>query len=205
MAFIPTLNCINCKMIFTQAGQFVQNNFYFQTAAPPTATDLDATNTFMHTFWTNQLKANINNTVALVQIQSIDLSSANAQARSLFISPPEAGTLTVTSPLPSNVSIVATARTVLRGRNYRGRIYLPGLGSDYLVSPVTYSATQIVNIITALSWLLNVANTASEILVVVSKFLNKVARSSGVKTPVTSWTMDTALDSQRRRLLGRGR
>lgn len=205
MAFIPVLNCINCKMIFTLGGQFVQNNFYFQTAAPPTTTDLDNTNTFMHTFWTNQLKPNLTADLALVQIQSIDMSAANAPARSLFISPPEAGTLAATVGAPSGSAIVATARTALRGRNYRGRVYLGGLSGNALTSPTTYNATQLVNIITALSWLLNVANTASEILVVVSKFLNKAARSSGIKTPVTTWTMDTALDSQRRRLLGRGR
>lgn len=205
MAFIPVLNCINCKMIFTLGGQFVQNNFYFQLAAPPTTTDLDNTNTFMHTFWTNQLKPNLTSDLALVQIQSIDMSAANAPARSLFISPAEAGTLAATVGAPSGAAMVATARTALRGRNYRGRVYLGGLSGNALTSPTTYNATQLVNIITALSWLLNVANTASEILVVVSKFLNKIPRSSGIKTPVTTWTMDTAIDSQRRRLLGRGR
>jgi hypothetical protein len=205
MAFIPVSNCLQVKMIYTLGGQRIQNNLYFTLDHEPTATDRANLATAMHTWWTNQLKPNLTSDIALVEIDVLNLSSSSAPGTQLFISPAEAGTLSATVGMPSGSALVATFRTDLRGRNYRGRNYVGGLSGNALTSPTTYNTTQIANIISAFAWLMDTAHTALFIWSVVSKFVNKAPRSTGIKIPVTAVTMDSALDSQRRRLLGRGR
>jgi hypothetical protein len=205
MTFIPVSNCLNAKMIYTLGGQRIQNNLYFTLNAAPVSTDRDALATAMHTFWTNQLKPNLSSDIALVEIDIVDLSSANAPVTQLFVTP-EPGTLAgVTVGVPSGSAIVVTFRTANRGRNYRGRNYLGGLSGNALTSPTSYNSTQVANLISAFAWLLDTAHTAGQLWSVVSRYLNKAPRSAGIKIPVTAVTADTALDSQRRRLLGRGR
>lgn len=204
MPFIPVVDTLKVVMNFSINSQQVINIFNFKYNSPPGLTERSALATAMHTFWTNQLKPQLTADIGLERIDVIDLNSASAPSTTLIIAPREVGTLSATVGTPSGMALVVTHRTALRGRNFRGRTYLAGHSGNALTSPTTYNLTNIGNILTAMAWLLNAVNTAAGIISVVSRQLNNAPRGTGITTPITGFSMDNLLDSQRRRLQGRG-
>jgi len=106
--------------------------------------------------------------------------------------------------LPNNVALVLTKRTQFRGRSYRGRIYHGGIpetsvtGNTVAAGYVTTAIANYTNLL-ALTTSLGVWE-----MVVVSRYTNNAPRSSGIFSNVTGFTSDGVVDSQRRRLPGRG-
>jgi hypothetical protein len=107
---------------------------------------------------------------------------------------------------PSNVTTAFTLRTALGGRSGRGRIYHVGLSQNYYVGDTLNPNEK--NIMVAAYDTLKVISKGSigyeYHLMVVSRFANKVQRASGIANEVTNVSNDGLLDSQRRRLKGRG-
>ncbi len=107
---------------------------------------------------------------------------------------------------PSNVTSAFTLRTALGGRSGRGRIYHVGLSQSYYTGDTLHPNEK--NIMTTAYNTLKTINKASigqeYHLVVVSRFANKVQRATGIANEVTVISNDGLLDSQRRRLKGRG-
>jgi len=101
--------------------------------------------------------------------------------------------------LPMNCAIVVTFRTNKRGRSFRGRNYLGGLvdirsDDNHLtqgyVDQFDAGFNLLDGFISSFGWA----------HVVVSRFQNGAWLSAGVTTPVTSYTLDTRIDTQRKRL-----
>lgn len=203
MAFIPAIRTARSTMLFQQENQVLANVLWFRFPGAITPTDLDALNTALHTYYTGHLKAQIGANCALTEILSVGQDTAFDPARSLIVSPGEAGTLGGTA-LPLNVSICVTLRTGFRGRSFRGRTYLPSRTTTDQNTPSSINGTQISNILTAVSWLLDAAHTAGALWSVVSHYTNKLPRPTAVVTPVDAISIDTPFDSSRRRLIGRG-
>lgn len=110
--------------------------------------------------------------------------------------------------LPPQCCSVLSLRTALKGRSYRGRIYLPGLPETYdTAGALTATAvTDIGTIITNLLGVFGPAGTNGDWrLGVISRYLNKVKRAVPVITQVTSASLDAYVMSQRRRVAGVGR
>lgn len=202
MAFIPTTGAVKVDLMFLMSGQQVHNLFWVSRDAEWTQAEREALNTAVHTWWTAQ-KSNFSTSIALVQITSTNQQSPNDPSSTLVIAPPEAGTGAGVGPANS-VALVATLRTDLRGRNYRGRMYLAGHRSADIQDTLTATTAHITSLLAALAALKTAIEALGAVWVIVSKFINKVPRASGLKTPVTAISMDQYWDSQRRRLFGRG-
>lgn len=109
--------------------------------------------------------------------------------------------------LPAQCAVVMTLATLVKGRSYRGRIYLPGLPETYDTAGAL-TATAIADITTIETNLLAVfgpaGSNANWQLCVVSRYLNKIKRATPVGTAVASLSFDTIVRTQRRRVLGVG-
>jgi hypothetical protein len=109
--------------------------------------------------------------------------------------------------MPNNVAIVMSLKTGLRGKSFRGRIYHVGL-SDAVVTANAVTTVQRDALVAGYSLLTTFAGATGEAifnLVVLSYYASSVLRPTPIATPVTSVTSDGIVDSQRRRLPGRGR
>lgn len=106
--------------------------------------------------------------------------------------------------IPSGSCLVTTFNTAERSRNGRGRIYTSGIPAGELADPVEVDSDFLADFITCMQSLLTIATALSATLVVVSRWLHNVQRDEGVPITITSVTADRYIDSQRRRLFGRG-
>ena len=109
-----------------------------------------------------------------------------------YSSTPNPGTSSAAA-LPLQVGLVLTLRTGSAGRSFRGRMYLPinnlSLDAGH-EAPVAALADLCTSWATAFSdW--NTGGTGTEVCV--------ISTQRGVATPVTSVTMDSRMDVQRRR------
>ena len=203
MAFISAPQCPRSSVIYDLGGQTIVNTLWFKWAAPATAGDCASLNTALHTWWTAHLKTVLSPTLGLKEIVTVAQDSPSAPNADLIVNPYEYGTHG-TASLPNGVAIVITERTALRGRNYRGRIYIPGMDIGDRNDSISLQIAKLGDIITQVQWLLTAANTAGAVWSVVSHFLNKAARGTAINTPITAVSGDNYFDSQRRRLALRG-
>jgi len=151
--------------------------------------------------WVNDhLKAQASNQVGYVQWVLTDLSSAGHPS----IVVPQVSQGTLTSPsMPNNVTAVISEHTAFSGRSFRGRIYHVGLTESQCVNSQLSPGVD-TDLLAAYNPLLSGAVAAAGTLAILSRQFGGSIRPTLVSTPVTHLTMDTTLDSQRRRLPGRG-
>jgi hypothetical protein len=166
--------------------------------------DVIALGTELAAWWNARLKSLQPNTLMLesIQVQALHVEPGI---------PVETAVGTIgTSPgsiAPGNVTMCVTLRSSTGGRSGRGRIYHVGLETRMYVGdiinttfhPLLQTAYQHLRTLNASG------NTSAYQLAVVSRFSNNEQRAEGVAYPVTNVTADNIIDSQRRRLTGRGR
>lgn len=203
MAFISTPNCVRTDIQFLIDSQQVHNVIWAQRSANWTQAEREDLNDAIHTWWTGTAKSFFPPQIALTQINTVNQESDSAPSSLLVISPVEPGTSASTA-VPNNVAACCTLRTALRGRSYRGRIYLAGNPTTDLQDQISWTTGALANFIVILQALNSAITALGAIWVVVSKFHNKVARVAGVPTAITAISVDSFVDSQRRRLGGRG-
>lgn len=203
MAFIPVPNTVRLSLVFTLAGQTVVITLHAWKSGAVTLTDQQNLCAEMRSWWDTYLKLHCNNGMALQEINSVDLTSDSSPSYSLPVSPPIVGGVSEAA-VPNNVAACISFRTASRGRSYRGRMFVPGMRNSYAATPTTLSAA-------AQSWLAVAAANLGGYLalhgftqVIASRFHNNAPRVVGIVTPVLSAIIDDKLDSQRRRLAGRG-
>lgn len=110
-----------------------------------------------------------------------------------------------TSPaLPNNVALCVSGKTGFRGRSGRGRWFLAGL-TEAVVTGSRVDGSFRTNIVGAFEELRLALIAANMRPVVYSTISQGEARPVGVSFPITSFAIvDDVVDSQRRRLPGRG-
>ena len=137
-----------------------------------------------------------------------DIRTVPFGGTSIGISPPVAGGLTSSGNLPGNVCLAIKKNTGGLGRSHRGRTYWPITDIAALATGDTVQSAYAAAVQGAL---LSFQADVEGIVVgsafgIVSYFLNKVLRTNGLFQRVTEWSLtDMVIDSQRRRLPGRGR
>lgn len=106
---------------------------------------------------------------------------------------------------PNNVTLAVSFRSGVTGRSFRGRNYVPGLPGS-AISNNRVSATLANNIAGAYEILMGTDAVATGFTWgVISRRTNNAPRVAGIVTPITQVVIvDTVVDSQRRRLPGRG-
>jgi hypothetical protein len=201
--FVPAPNAVQVSMIFDYFGQQVVNVFNVQVPVAVTGTIRGIIAGIFATWWSNNQKPLHVADMKLVRVKVTSLDAANSPSLELNITPPEAGTSGSTDSV-SGSAVVITHRTALRGRNYRGRTYLAGWPEGQRTNNVQMVLSYLTSCITSFGALVSAITTAGYSLVVLSKMVNKAYRGTALTTAVTGFTADTFIDSQRRRLGGRG-
>lgn len=210
MPFIPVANTVLAEIRMTADLQQVENTLYFEFPAAPTLASMQTLADDLQAWWIASYAGQIWSGVELREITLTDLTSSSGPQLTQV---PPSGTLGDLSnpPLPTSVTLTVSFRTALRGRSFRGRNYVVGLVESQTTSANEIDSTTIAAWASTYTDLFAVAADAGVTWVVVSRFSgvdgsgNPIPRAAGVTTPVTTVVIvDNVVDSQRRRLPGRG-
>jgi hypothetical protein len=203
IAFISALN--TAKVVLEQlfGSQTMANILYFANSAGWDEPGLTELAEAVRDWWIANMQPLINAGSALTAVTATDVESATGPTVTVPVSPAEEGALTGAA-LPTNCAIVVTFRAAGRGRSSRGRNYIGGLDADTLASNTDMNVPSLGNFTAAYEDLSDVELATGATHVVVSYYHEKAPRTTALVQPVQAVTGDTHLDSQRRRLAGRG-
>jgi len=203
MPFIPAPNVAQVEAVFQVDGQIVENVLEFQgTDLSETSllALLDAVNAAIRT----QVLPLLSSTLQLLRVVGQIIDAADGLVAISTASLPAAGSNSATN-LPSNVTFCISKRTGLAGRSFRGRNYIPGIPENVRSSPNSLLTTYVTSLVAAWETVNLAAVDDGWVPVVVSRFSGGAPRTVAVVTPATAFiAVDNTLDSQRRRLPGRG-
>ena len=205
MAFIPVPNTAQAELVYVWNDQVCQNVLHYTISQPWQASFMEEAAETLKNLWNTHLANRCSDQLSLVQVRMTDLGDETGPVVNYATGLPSPGTQTSPS-LPNNCALVLTKRTQKRGRSYRGRIFHPGL-TESLVTGNTVIPASAASIRDNWEELLGfdlpiAVETAN--MVVVSRQQNGVPLGTGIATLVTNLTTDGVVDSQRRRLPGRG-
>ena len=204
--FIPVANVASVEMIYVISGQIAENVFYVQKGSPYTLAQLQALRGTVDSWDSATWKALRTGGASLIRIRSRARDSSSAPAEDYFLPTARPGTRSGTILLPNNVTLAIKLVTGLAGRSFRGRLYFIGMNDTCLSGNSNVADTTWANaVVAALNTLQTNLASAGHTLGVVSYRTGGVYRSNGLFTASTGWVLaDYNLDSQRRRLTGRG-
>lgn len=203
MAFVPAPDTVEIEAVFSMDGQIVENTFYYTSATPTleSATALlEAVNNAIRT----GLLPLLSSTITLVRLVATLIATVDGFVVTSTTSLPAAGGGSADS-LPSNVALCISKRTAARGRSFRGRNYIAGIPLDARSGTNELDSGFTSGVVDAIEAVLAAGADDGWTPTVISRFHNKAPRTTAVVTPVTSViVVDNTMDSQRRRLPGRG-
>lgn len=205
MPFIPVPGGAQVEMRYTLDEQACENVFWVSGLANESPViDLQNIGRIFRDWWVANIKPLQPATIVLREVYVTDQSSASGATWTEAGTLPQAGSGTGQS-LPSNCALVVSLRTALRGRSFRGRSYFFPLREQDVVENEV--GTDLVTaLLTAYGQLILDLVDEDYHLAVCSRFSGGDPRAAGVLTPVQAVTVvDRTIDSQRRRLPGRGR
>ena len=205
MEFVPNGQVAEVVMTFLLDGQEVKHVFHFMDATAPEpwdATSLGAVAELAATHWNTHVAPVSSAALVLRDVVATSLSSATAPAVThvpLGVSGDMTGGVA-----PNNVAFCVSLRTTDRGRSARGRLYMAGITTSvFLANTVTEAWAT--NVLAAWTAFWGSMDDASYIWVVYSRIRDGAPRAVGQALAVTAIVVvDRTLDSQRRRLPGRG-
>jgi hypothetical protein len=201
--FTTFADVVQVELGYVWAGQFCQNVVQYSGDVTPTPVNVVPLLAEMVTQWNTLVKAYMPADLSFTQIKAIDLSSQNGWTLFYQTGLPIAGTSAGAS-LPNNCAVVITKRTAQRGRSYRGRIYQPGL-TELHTTGNTVQGTPVAAFVSFWDAMkFHATGAVNYQMVIASRYQSGNQLPVGVATPVTTLTSDGVVDSQRRRLPGRG-
>lgn len=204
MAFQPVNATALAELIFDLDGEVTENTLYFRRANAYTVADLTDLATKLRTWWTTLMQSHIAEACALTAIKCTSLADQTGPQFTLTAGLPAVGAVP-SNAVPNNSAFVVTFRTALIGRSFRGRNYIAGIPETQVdVSRLaTTEATYFRDAYAGIPGIVTAAHT----WVVVSRTVNQVVQMpSALTNPVTTVdVIDNVMDSQRRRLPGRGK
>lgn len=205
MAFIPALNVAMCSLRYTVSGQQAENTLYFQYISDPGEEQLQDISGYLVT-WRDTFLKDIQGAHCLFrEVYAVNMTTGFSPTFTNVVSPEVAGTYSGT-PLPNNVTLAVSFRTAGRGKSSRGRNYALGLTETALSSTLGQSVqtAYAADLVAAYDDLF-VGLPADWTWVIISRSVNGLPRANALVTPVQSVILtDLTIDSQRRRLPGRG-
>lgn len=202
MAFIPAPNTVRLCLQFVWASQTVEICMAFLKNAAVTDPDMAALTAAMEAWRQSDLRTVQSAEITANQWVATLLTTATSSVLITPITVNRIGTVAGIS-VSNNVTLATTFQTALRGRSYRGRAYTPGLPQSQVLDSLSFSSAFVANVTSAYA-AIPAALPVGWTHVVASYQNNNVARSTAARTPVTAYRTETNIDSQRRRLFGRG-
>jgi len=211
MPFIPVPNTALVELRSTLDGQDVENTLWFDFGVEPTASDLSDLGNLLLDWWVARIKPI---TSQANQLREVVVTDMTTESSAQVTVPAPGGTQgdATDEIMPGNVTVCVSFRTALRGRSFRGRNYFIGLtvgqvsGSQVISTQVDAITTAYGSLgadITGSGWTWVIASRYDGVDPTTGK---PIPRAEGIVTPVQSVVVvDPIVDSQRRRLPGRGR
>jgi len=205
MPFVPAPNVVEVQLRATFDGQQVMNRFHVNVLHEPTEADCIAIAAAVGDWWDTNAQALVATNVVMREIYVKSIAVANGPEATYSAIFPLAGVATGDS-LPNNVALAVSLRTGLTGRSARGRWFWYGIVESQVDANTMTSGT-ITSIDAAITNLLSDIEGLGFNWVIVSFTHDNAPRVGGpVYFIVNNITVvDATVDSQRRRLPGRGR
>jgi len=201
MAFTEFTDTALVELVYNlPSGQRAENTLYFLNVGGFSTSDMTALAEELATVWEADFAPFVHDGVELDFIRVTDMNSDTAPSIEVLTS--VAGDAAGAN-MPGNVTGAVSFKTALRGRSYRGRNYVVGLMDAHIVND-TIDAGVVAGYENAYASLNAAALALGWTHVVASKQHDGVLFNPGTTTPVTSYRMENHIDSQRRRLFGRG-
>jgi len=204
MAFQPAPGVAEVRMEYSGLNGFMVNIFHVKTTEEWTGEFLENLADLFLTWWRTDLQEFVSSGVTLDMIRVRDLTEEFAGYVELPIVSDNLGGLD--SPvMPGNVTAAMKWTTGLTGRSTRGRTYHIGLSEVQCTGGLLTSAARAA-LITAYDQLRTDVSSAEIAwsLAVLSRVQDGVPLAEAIAYDILAVTTDFPLDSQRRRLVGRG-
>lgn len=198
MAYIRLPLGIKVALEYEVFGKVIVNVYHVTTSDPILTVKLFDIADVFEAWWTNTLAAEFSDDIGLAAITAHNLDVPNGEKITLPVSPAILGG----SPNPAvsnNVALVASLRTALTGRSFRGRAYHAGL-AEQMVADNVIDAAKTARMVDAYVDLIDRLSTENLLLVVASFQTEGAPRATGLATPVSSIIVNARIDTQRRRL-----
>jgi len=210
MPFVPVENVALVETRMMLDSQKVENTIYAQSVDAFDGARLASLANVVKDWWVESYAPLVSDLVTLREVVATDLTTATSGQ--VTVSGGAAPGEQIGGSAPSNVSLSISFRTTLRGRAFRGRNYIVGVPLTQLVDTNLVDSTWASSFAGAYIDLRENLDSADFTWVVVSRFEgvdpdtgDPIPREAGVATPVFApIVVDLTLDSQRRRLPGRG-
>ena len=203
MAFVPASNTAMVEVRMSLDGQQIENTLYFQKETALVTLDLINLAQDISDWWQSSYAPLVSESLKLLEIYLVDLTTAISDSYTFPVLPSAQGGK-VGKALPNNVALTVAFSTSNRGRSARGRNYISGIvESDVANNRVSQAYAD--SWAQAYSELIPLAVNRDLAWNVVSRFTNGAERPFAVQYLVRSARVrDLVVDSQRRRLPGRG-
>jgi len=197
MGFQAAPQIVEVTLNALQNGVPVVNRWNIDVGHSVTHTDLTGVFAVIDAWVTSSLKYSQVSALSYETIVVKDMSVENGEEL-VYVPTTLAGAIG-TAPMPNSTAAVASLRTALTGKNYRGRTYLGGLAQAALEDSTHLKVSSALTITTLFTDLIDGLTTAGYKLVVLSRWLNLALRATAVATEIISVVVDTKFDNQRRR------
>lgn len=195
---------VKAALMFTRDTRNLVNTLHFTKSAGWNLASMTVLAQDLKNWWSTIYRASIPPAVALSQIQIRLLDPTNPLAVDLPVIPTIAGTR-AGSPDAGNVSVTLSERTGLAGRAHRGRIYAPSLMETDVSDTDTLASVTVTSLANAIANLIFGFSTNSAFPVIFHRPGLIPKPLDNAFDLVTSYVLENIIDSQRRRLPGRGR
>jgi hypothetical protein len=213
MPFVPVPNTAEVTVKMTHLNEQVANIYHVERPAPWNEDTLTQLAEAFRTWWETETRTERSGSTCLEEICARDLTTISGLQVCVTHGIANCGT-GLTQAMPGNVTIAIKEGTGLAGRSFRGRSYWVGLTEEMVENNVV-TEPFLGNIIGDMNELSARVNALGATLVVVSKMSGSTCnvttckkiptpRTTGVTTPITGYAANNVVDSQRRRLPGRG-
>ena len=203
--FIPVADTAMFELVFSHNGEFSENVYHIEHPGGWAEATLLTTCAALVDWWTDNMQIITGSQVTLERVLGTDMSDQFGPRVEYVTGLPLVGGVGSGNGAPNHVAVAIKWLTAKRGRSYRGRTYHFGLRSTHYENN-TLTPTMVTSLRTAYGALIVAAEGAGgDRLVVASRYANKTPRDPGVATEIIACSVDSILDSQRRRLPGRGR
>lgn len=204
MSYIPAADVAKTVLSFVMDEQIISNTLYWLTAGGWDETALENLADAVIDWATTHLLPNLYASLVLTAVEATDQSSETGPSVTVPVTSGGTGGVSSGGTATNHTAGCVTFRTAERGRSSRGRNYVGGIPQADITGGTTIGAGLIAEILAAYGNLDDVELSETVTHVVVSRYHDLAPRTTAAILPVTTYTMDDAVDSQRRRLRLRG-
>lgn len=198
MGYIRLPLGIRVAMEYEMFGKIIVNVYHVRTTDPIITLKLFDIAEVFATWWDLHLSQAATHDIGLNSVTALNLDVPNGEKVTYVVSPTEPGK-DADDGMSANVSLVQSYQTALTGRSFQGRSYFCGL-TESQVTGNEVTPTLAAALVTVQGQLMSLLVAENALLLVASFQSGGLPRAEGIGTPVESVSVNTRVDTQRRRL-----